>query len=179
MAVVRSRETTRIELGSRTQTIEIAFSPQPLPDCRLSGIASDSMVWGERSAASGTYRLPIRTGETYRLQLTCGGVGLRVGTVPAGFQGTLLSIPLGAGSVVGSIAAGGTPVAGREITLQSTVDGALVAWSVTQPDGRFTFLYLPPGTYSLFVSGAAEPLLVSVARPLTDVGRIAVRDHAP
>lgn len=174
MAVVRPRETTRIELGSRSRSIEIAFSPQPAPDCRLSGIAADSMVLAERSADRGTYRLAIRTGETYRLQLTCGGGGLRVGTVPADFQGTLLSIPLGAGSVAGSIAAGGTPVAGREITLQSTVDGALVAWSVTQPDGRFTFLYLSPGTYSLFVSGAAEPLLVSVARALTDVGRIAV-----
>lgn len=174
MVAVKPRETARVELGSKSRVIEIALSPPPAADCRITAIAANSTVWGERNPGTGAYRLAIRPGEAYRLQLGCGGGGVRVGALPAEYQGTLLTLDLAASSLIGSVTAGGEPVAGREVMLRSVPDDSLVAWSVTQPDGRFALLYLPPGMYSLLPSGGARPLLVLVAGPVTDVGRVAL-----
>ena len=126
--------------------MSVYLSPAPAPDWELLATAGSRRVQGQRQAA-GVFTLRLEHDVFYRLALSRGDVGVRVGAVPAKYAATSLAVGMEPGVVRIECPAAREGL-GPMIELRDP-SGQILAWARWHPLSIIEIPYVAPGLYLL------------------------------
>ncbi len=169
-AVVKPRETTRVQLGEKATRISVTLSPalSTLWQLRASCPPVVSFLTAD---PSGIYVVRKRD-EACTVSVVDGTRSIYVATIPDDFRGSSMPIMLGSGTVVAVFKRGAAAITGLSVELIMIPSGRPVAFATTLADGSVVIPYISPGAYLLAADGVASGRTLTVSSGFNDAGTI-------
>jgi len=155
---ILSGRTSRLQLGAPSKPLRVYLSPLPDASWRLLAESRQHTTTVSPDTTS-AYVIRRDRGEEAALVLLAGERGVRLGTIPAEYEGEIFNLNLSTASADVTLVAGDAPVPGVMVQLR-TPDGAVEAWGRTDGLGTVHLPFVRPGEYLITTSGVTVPLTV-------------------